>query len=283
MSEPQAQTLRRAITPEIRVLSENDGTVKYIASDETVDCYAEIVRAKGWRFDRFARNAPFVDSHCYYEIQRLLGKVTDFAVIKGRLEETVKWAIDVPEQKLAQLGFRLTLGGYLKAVSVGFTSLRRAYAGTPEFAAAVKEMKLDADTVARVQCIHLEQDQLELSACIIGANPSALAKSLKDGAVSEGLLAECGFSSDAELNFLAQSAEVYERLEPWQRAMVHTEMRRIFAHGKTLSLGGTSAPVTSPGGSGGGDATQHRKQQEAQQRETFLSDLDAALRGARAA
>ena len=106
---------------------------------------------------------------------------------------------------------------------------------------------------------------------------------LKDGAVSEGLLAECGFSSDAELNFLAQSAEVYERLEPWQRAMVHTEMRRIFAHGKTLSLGGTSAPVTSPGGSGGGDATQHRKQQEAQQRETFLSDLDAALRGARAA
>jgi phage/plasmid-associated DNA primase len=36
------------------------------------------------------------------------------------LVETVKWAHDVPENRLAQLGYAMTKAGHLKAVSVGF-------------------------------------------------------------------------------------------------------------------------------------------------------------------
>jgi hypothetical protein len=271
-----SETLRRTLTPEIRILSEAEGLVRYIASDETVDCYAEVVRAKGWKFDRFAKNAPFVDSHCYYEIEKLLGRVVSFEVKGGQLIEEVKWAVDVPEQKLAHLGFALTKGGYLKAVSVGFTSLKRAYAGTPEFAEAVKSMKMDAEKVAQVRCIHLEQDQLELSACIIGANPNALAKAFKAGGVPESLLAACGFEGDAEMSFLHHSAEAYEGADKVMRSLIHTEMARIF-RAKSLSRSGGNVPATSPGSAGGGDEAK-RQQQKHEQREKFLTDLAALTR-----
>jgi hypothetical protein len=97
------KTLRRDIHPVVRVLDEGKGIVQYTASDETPDSYKEIIRADGWRFDDFKKNAPFVDSHNYDSIGSLLGKVTDFSVQRGSLVETVKWAIDVPENALAQL------------------------------------------------------------------------------------------------------------------------------------------------------------------------------------
>ncbi len=72
--------LRRTITPVVRVLDERQGIVEYNASDPSVDTYREVISPDGWRFDRFTKNAPFVDSHCYDSIDKLLGKVVDFRV-----------------------------------------------------------------------------------------------------------------------------------------------------------------------------------------------------------
>ena len=184
------KTLRRTLHPQTRVLDEKQGLVEYVASNERLDSYNEIIRADGWRFDDFQKNSPFVDSHNYSSIDCLLGKVIDFKVSGKRLVETVKWAIDVPENLLAQKGFAMTAAGYLKAVSVGFTPIGTV---TPydhdreDWLANCEELGIDPKTTD-CRCIYVEQQQKELSACVIGANPDALAnveKALRAGVLND--------------------------------------------------------------------------------------------------
>jgi len=56
------ETLRRILHPETRIIDATKGIVDYVASDETIDSFKEIIRAAGWRFTNFAKNSPFVDS-----------------------------------------------------------------------------------------------------------------------------------------------------------------------------------------------------------------------------
>jgi hypothetical protein len=88
--------LIRTIHPEVRIVDAAKGIVDYVASDESVDCYAEIIAAKGWRFSMFQRNAPFVDSHDTSTIEKLVGSVIGFGLEGDKLVERVQWAIDAP-------------------------------------------------------------------------------------------------------------------------------------------------------------------------------------------
>lgn len=185
--------MRRTIHPEVRVLDEKAGLCEYVASDETIDSYREVIRVDGWRFDNFRKNAPFVDSHDYSTMENCVGCVTDFKVTGKSLVETVKWAIDVQENKLAKLGWEMTKAGYLRAVSVGFqpTEMLSRWDRDPgPFEQMCADMHVDPKTI---NAIYTQQQQLELSACIIGANPNALAKSYcpayKAGVISDADLA----------------------------------------------------------------------------------------------
>ncbi len=176
----------RTLHPEIKIIDAKAGIVDYVASDETIDSYGEVIRASGWRFTHFQKNAPFVDSHNYNCIDKLLGKVIDFRIEGGRLTERVQWAIDVPENELARIGWKMTEAGYLKAVSVGFYPLRGVGPNSgdrAEYLTQLKEMGISEKNGPRF--IFIEQEQIELSACIIGANPNALAKAYKAGALDE--------------------------------------------------------------------------------------------------
>ncbi len=183
------QTLRRTIHPVVKVLDAAKGIVEYVASDESLDSYNEIVRAAGADFTRFQKNAPFVDSHNYECIDCLLGKVIDFRVQGRQVVETVQWAIDVAQNEMAQLGFAMTQAGYLKAVSIGFipTSYVSKWDQNPTgFQEAMKDANVPAGT--DVRCIYLKWLQLEMSACVIGANANAVAKAYKAGVLSEAQL-----------------------------------------------------------------------------------------------
>jgi HK97 family phage major capsid protein len=115
-------------------------------------------------------------------VAKLLGKVIDFRVAGGQLIERVQWAVDVAECELAQLGFKLTQAGYLKAVSVGFFPVQYLTPNSGQaWTDALAEMKLTAD--ADVRAIYTVQEQVELSACVLGANPNALAKARSDGLI----------------------------------------------------------------------------------------------------
>jgi phage head maturation protease len=184
--------LIRSIHPEIRVVDAKAGLVEYIASDESLDSYREVIRAAGWRFTHFQKNAPFVDSHDYSSIEKLVGKVVDFTVDKKRLVETVQWAIDIADNKLAQRGFAMTQGGYLKAVSVGFWPVKAANrwdADRTGYDQQLSELGLTtAPDAQKPRTIYQEQEQIELSAVIIGANPNALAKAYKAGVIDDAAL-----------------------------------------------------------------------------------------------
>jgi hypothetical protein len=197
--------VRREINPEVRIQDEKAGIVQYVASDQSIDAQNEVVRADGWRFDRFARNSPLVDSHRYGSVECVLGKVIDFSVQGRQLVETAQWAIDVPENTMAKLGFAMTKAGYLKAVSVGFmpefivTQVPQDmwgedWGGAGILAAQSRQGKeiwrqqmqeLGFSGNKQPQTVYMTQQQIELSACVIGANPNALAKSYKAGVLSD--------------------------------------------------------------------------------------------------
>jgi hypothetical protein len=185
-------TIRRLLHPTAKVLDAAKGIVEYVASNETLDSYREVIRVAGWKFDLFEKNSPFVDSHQYDSVQQLLGKVVDFQLTKANgkpaLVETVQWAIDVPENSLAMLGFKMTEAGYLKAVSVGFwpTKIASPSENRGEYTKHCTELGLTGDAAPRA--IYIEQQQVELSACVIGANPDALARSYKAGLLTDDLL-----------------------------------------------------------------------------------------------
>jgi hypothetical protein len=181
--------LRRQIHPVVKVIDEKAGIVEYIASDESLDSYNEIVKADGARFDRFQKNAPFVDSHQYDTIGCCLGAVIDWRVVNRQVIETVKWAIDVGDNLMAHWGFKMTVAGYLKAVSIGFmpVSYVTKWDSNPTaFQQALKDLNIAAGT--DVRAIFLEWEQVELSACVIGANPNAVAKAYKAGILDDAAL-----------------------------------------------------------------------------------------------
>jgi len=181
--------VRRELAVVPRVLSEEEGTIEYIASDETLDCYGEIVRVGGWRFTNFAKNAPFVNSHDYSDIRNLLGQVVSFEVRENKLIEVVKYARQ--PDTLADWAFKMARDGFLRAVSVGFVPVRMCSKWDGDqspFLSQVAELKLDAQTAAKLRAVYMEQEQIELSQCVIGANPNALAnvaKAYKAGCLTE--------------------------------------------------------------------------------------------------
>ena len=184
--------LCREIHPSVKIIDATKGICDYIASDETLDYYSEVIRVGGWKFTNFQKNAPFVDSHDYSTIEKLLGRVIDYKIADGALVERVQWAKDIPDS-LASLGWKLVEGGFLKAVSVGFYATKiatRFDADKAGWLAQLKELGLHEED--GIRAVYVEQEQIELSACIIGANPNALAKSVrslaaahKAGALSE--------------------------------------------------------------------------------------------------
>lgn len=261
--------LQRSMTCEARILSEADGLVEYVASDESLDSYNEIISAKGWRFTRFAKNAPFVDSHDYWSIDKLLGKV-ESARVEGRaLVERVRWAKDVEENHLARLGWKMTVGGFLKAVSVGFYPTKYARNGGDGFAAACTEIGVKPEDSKNIRAIYLEQEQIELSACIIGANPNALAKSFAEGCIKDADLAAVGFEDD-DMEFLRLVTPILEAEETPQleRILIGREIARITERQKTFRKD-TQNGSTPPRSSDGGGEAEHR----IAQRKVFLERL----------
>lgn len=182
--------MKRTLLPvESKVLDATSGLVEYIASDESIDSYGEVIRASGWRFSRFKKNAPFVDSHRYDSLECLLGRVVDFRVDGSRLVETVQWAIDVPSNQRARIGWEMTRAGYLRAVSVGFFATRMVSKWDSDKAGWVQQLAdLKLHEEDGVRAIYVEQEQVELSAVVVPANPNALvqlAKGYKAGVLTD--------------------------------------------------------------------------------------------------
>lgn len=221
-------TVRLTLPAVPKVLSLAERTVQYVASSQALDCYREIVRAAGWKFDRFAKNAPFVDSHNYSSVGYLLGAVIGWKVEGDKLMEDVKF---IPEgaSPLADFAWKMSETGFLRAVSVGFipSKVRSRWRDEKDFAQAVVELQLTAEQAAQCSVIHWEQDQTELSAVLIGANPEAVAKAHTAGAVTSEDFAKLGIG-DEDLGFIHEAAKAFSASTPLVRRAVCAELRGLF-------------------------------------------------------
>jgi len=225
--------LRGALHIEARVPAESaiqraDGStapvIDFIASDETLDRYHEVIAAQGWRLENYLRNPVFQNAHQYGDVIFTLGRALCTEVRDGRLCQRIEFATDV--NPMARIAYGLYKGKFLNAVSVGFIPLqwengdgtmqnsRGADAadaslsspkggegqgeeanlsrlGLQNLAPGLPSIGLAKEgpkTIPRRK--YLEQELLEVSAVGIPANPNALQLGLKAGAVEKSDLRE---------------------------------------------------------------------------------------------
>jgi hypothetical protein len=156
----------------------------FIASDETLDRYGEIISVSGWQLDTYRRNPVFQNAHQYGDIIFTLGKaliteirevgrVTPCAPSGFALFQRIEFAVDV--NPMARIAYGLYHGKFLKAVSAGFIPVR--WEDCPPGGTS------SASPQSTPRRRYLEQELVEVSAVAIPANPNALALALKSGAV----------------------------------------------------------------------------------------------------
>jgi prohead serine protease len=154
----------------------------FIASDSTLDRYAEIIDPAGWQLDNYRRNPVFQNSHQYGDILFTLGKALITEVRDGKLFQRIQFATDV--NPMARIAYGLYQAKYLNAVSVGFIPIRWE---TPTPSSLSSSSSSSSSNYRRK---YLEQELLEVSAVGIPANPNALQLGLKSGAVAREDLCE---------------------------------------------------------------------------------------------
>jgi hypothetical protein len=232
------KTLRREIQAETRVIDKDAGICEYVASDQTLDYSREIILARGWKFTNFANNSPFVDSHDYSSINKVLGKVLSWRVEGDKLIEKVQWAVGMGSP-LCDWGWSLTCAGILKAVSVGFVptkAVSRWDSDPTGYVQALQTLGLaGADDSKKPRYIYQEQEQIELSACILGCNPNALIRGYESGDLDEEQMVAAGYGSAENFDFLKQAAAVFDDVPAPARRIIQTAMARIFQDQQTPS------------------------------------------------
>src|ERR1700756_2304076 len=97
--------------------SAGDRRARFVASDETVDRYGDIIRANGWQLENFRKNPVLLFGH--QQSQLPVGIVDPIAVEGTRLIAHAKF---LPEgtTAFADSVWALVDIGALRAVSVGF-------------------------------------------------------------------------------------------------------------------------------------------------------------------
>lgn len=114
-SEESPVRATRAASPE--AINEQDGTIEFMITTPDVDAWGDIVVPQGMDNERFRKNPVVQWNHDYYS-----------APIARSLSETVETDVGVravaqfarEEMQFADMVFRLYMGGFLNAVSIGF-------------------------------------------------------------------------------------------------------------------------------------------------------------------
>lgn len=135
--------------------------IDFIASDETVDSYGDIVRAHGWQLQRFMANPVLLFAHNSSEPP--IGQVTNIGVHGTELRATARF-LDAGVYPKADVIWNAIEVGALRAVSVGFMPTKAPL--------EIKDAATDEWTGGYE---FIGQELMELSVVPIPANPNALA------------------------------------------------------------------------------------------------------------
>jgi len=138
-----------------------------VGSTPDVDRYGDVIEMEGWELDNYLQNPVFLWAHDYK--QPPIGKAVAVEKTSKGLVFRIKFA--EPEvYPFADTIFKLYLGGYLRATSVGFQDLEREPITDKE----------GRQTGWRYK----RQELYELSAVPVPANPQALIMAVQKGVVN---------------------------------------------------------------------------------------------------
>lgn len=185
------QYAARDIAIERDASQSNSRRVRFVASDETVDRYGDIIRAAGWQLDNFRNNPVLLFGHQSRQLP--VGRVEPIAVEGTRLIAHAEFA-PVGMSDFADTVFAMVDGGFLNAVSVGFLPLAMP---TPIFDENKSLTGFEFNG----------QELLELSCVPVPANPNALqlARDLK--VPPDRLRALFGVTGDVDDSALVAEAQ----------------------------------------------------------------------------
>lgn len=145
---------------------EDEPVMDFIASDETLDRYNEVIKLDGWQLDNFRANPVIPDCHDYSSIGRILGKARSIGPAEGKLVNRVEFCTDNP---MGNLAWKMARGGFIKSQSVGFIPLEWTNGNAK-----------DQPDRTYSKC-----ELLEVSLVVVPANPGAtIGLALKQGVVS---------------------------------------------------------------------------------------------------
>lgn len=106
--------LRTVVVTEFKAMEDNRFHAIFSTTAEDRD--GDVIE-QNFDIKNFAKNPVFLDSHRYDSIQRIIGKVNNVAVINGKLQGDVEFALD---NELGLLAAKLVEKGFLNATSIGF-------------------------------------------------------------------------------------------------------------------------------------------------------------------
>ena len=189
------QGIRGGVHVEIREPdTASKSTLDFVASDETIDRYNEIISASGWNLANYQLNPVFQNAHQYGDILFTLGKavITEIrsrpSTINGQsgsdqpstcLYQRIQFATDV--NPMAKIAYGLYRGRFLNAVSVGFVPVRwvngdgKEHNSSSRSDASSSIQRFSDSTSSRSSGYrrkYIEQELLEVSAVGIPANPT---------------------------------------------------------------------------------------------------------------
>jgi HK97 family phage prohead protease len=139
-------------------------TLRFCFSDGTVDRMGDTINPHGWETADFERNPVALWAHDSSEPP--IGRASNLGVERARLMGDIEFA--APETyEFADTIYRLVLGKFIRAVSVGFLPIRYVF--------------VDNDPARGWGVDYLEQSLLEISVCPVPANANALAEARSKG------------------------------------------------------------------------------------------------------
>ncbi len=163
------ELIRKNIDFAIKQVGEpEDRILEFIGSTADVDRYGDIIAVEGWDLKNYQKNPVFLWAHDYQ--QPPVGK----AVKVDKTDQGLLFQVQFPtaeQYAFADTIYKLYLGGYLQATSVGFRDVERE-------AIVNKEGE-------RTGWKYTKQELYELSAVPVPANPNAVMMAVQKGVINQ--------------------------------------------------------------------------------------------------
>ncbi|MDD5640378.1 MAG: HK97 family phage prohead protease [Syntrophales bacterium] len=166
INREKSSTFHKALDIQVRQVGDPEERVlEFIASTAQVDRYGDIIEVEGWELDNWLKVPVILYGHDYggFPIGQGISAIKD--PLRGLVIQA-KFAT-AQENPEADIAYRLALGGYIRAVSVGFMDIER-------------EPILDNEG-NRTGWRFKRAELLEVSLVAVPANPGALIVPVQKG------------------------------------------------------------------------------------------------------